>query len=126
MRAPILAVFLSLAAIAPAQAEQLCSTYTGAKIVADDGRYLGKVSGTFDPESILNKYGNYGSKYSSTSIWNEYGHYGGEYSGLSPFNPYARKPPSLMQDKKVIGRLTVNKTMTGAVSPYFLQKCKYL
>jgi len=125
MRAATLAVSSLLVMVTPSRAEQLCVTYAKAKIVADDGRYLGSVTSVYDPESILNKYGNYGNEYSSTSIWNEYGRYGGKYSGLSPFNPYATKPPSIVQNKKTIGRLTVNRTMQGSVSPYFLQKCKY-
>lgn len=128
MRAAILATlsFSLLAALDHAHAQELlCDTYAGAKIVADDKRFLGNISSVYDPESILNKYGNYGSKYSPSSIWNEYGHYGGTYSGISPFNPYSTKPPQIVLNGKTIAHLSVSKTMHGAVSPYFLKKCKY-
>jgi hypothetical protein len=125
MRALILAFFSLFTMLTPLHAELRCDTYANAKIVADDGRYLGKIGNVSDSESILNKYGNYGSKYGSSSIWNDYGHYGGQYSGLSPFNLYSRKPPQIKKNDKVIGRLTVNRSITGGVSPYFLQKCRY-
>lgn len=126
MRAAVLAVFFLFMAVVPSHAEIKCETYANAKIVADDGRYLGKIASESDSESILNKYGNYGNKYGPASIWNDYGHYGGKYSGFSPFNPYSRKPPQIVtQTGKKIGLLTVNRTVTGAVSPYFLQGCRY-
>jgi len=56
-------------------------------IVAPDGRYLGNLnSNRFDPDSVSNPYGRFGSKYSPDSINNPYGRYGNpfspDYSGL--------------------------------------------
>ena len=31
--------------------------------------------------------------------------------------------PQIVKDKKTLGRLTVNKSIKGGVSPYYLQKC---
>lgn len=125
MRAVALAAFTLLANVHLAQAQEVCQTLAGAKVLADDNQkqYLGLIASKYDADSIFNKYGTYGNKYSSNSIWNEYGRYGGKYSGFSPFNPYSTRPPQIVKDKKTIGRLTVNKSTKGGVSPYFLQKC---
>lgn len=125
MRAAILAAFTLLAGISLAHAQEACTTLAGAKVLADNNQkqYLGLIASKYDADSIFNKYGTYGNKYGSNSIWNEYGHYGGKYSGFSPFNPYSTKPPQIVKDKKTVGRLTVNKSIKGGVSPYFLQKC---
>lgn len=69
-------------------------TTGGGRIFAQDGTYLGRLnSNPYDPESIANPYGRYGSPYSSTSISNPYSPYGSPYSSLSPTNPYASTPP---------------------------------
>lgn len=59
------------------------------KLYAPDGTYLGKLTtDKYDPESITNPYGDYGSKYSQNSIHNKYGTYGSPYSDQSPKNLY--------------------------------------
>lgn len=94
------------------------------KLYADDinGTYLGKLTtNTYNSESIFNKYGTYGSEYSSKSIWNKYGTYGSEYSSYSAFNKYAFSPPKIVDSNgKVIGRVTVNEFIKGAITPYSL------
>lgn len=58
------------------------------KIYAPDGTYLGNLnSNRFDPDSISNPYGRYGSKYSPDSVNNRYGIYGNPYSPQYS-NPY--------------------------------------
>lgn len=96
--------------------------YAGAKVIADDDKhtYLGQIDDEFSPDSIFNQYGTHGSKYSSESIHNDYGSFGGEYSGASPFNKYSSTPPLIVKNGKVIGRLTVNKSVAGAVDPKWL------
>lgn len=42
---------------------------------------------SYDSESVCNKYGTFGNKYSSDSIWNRYG-IGSRYETSSPFNRY--------------------------------------
>lgn len=61
------------------------------KLYAPDGQFLGNVnSNRYDPNSIANPYGQYGSPYSPNSINNPYGQYGSPYSPNSVNNPYAR------------------------------------
>ncbi|EKD94239.1 MAG: radial spoke head 1-like protein [uncultured bacterium] len=92
------------------------------KLFSNDGKftYLGKVtSNTYDSESIFNEYGSYGGKYSSTSIFNEYGNYGGKYSSYSAFNEYTSTPPIIIDaNGKNVGKITMNKYLTGAISPF--------
>jgi hypothetical protein len=79
-------------------------------ILANDDQYLGKLSlNIYDPESILNRYGSYGSPYSSTSIFNKYSNYGSQYSSLSPFNQFTSTPPAIYLRGKKAGLLTKNK-----------------
>lgn len=79
-------------------------------IVANDGQFLGKLSlNQYDSESIMNKYGSFGSKYSSTSIYNQYSTYGSKYSSLSPFNVYTSTPPIIYLRGQKFGLLTKNK-----------------
>jgi hypothetical protein len=69
-------------------------TTSGGKIYAQDGTYLGRLNANqYDPESVANPYGQYGSKYSPTSINNRYSTYGSPYSPLSATNPYSTTPP---------------------------------
>jgi hypothetical protein len=58
------------------------------KLYDSQGNYRGKLSANeFDPESISNPYGRYGSPYSPDSINNPYGA-GSEFRYDSPNNPY--------------------------------------
>ena len=92
-----------------------------AVLVSSDGQFLGLISSNeYDPNSILNEYGSYGSRYSPTSIFNEYGEYGGKYSSKSPFNEFARNPPMIYIDKDFIAYLTVCRYETPRIDPYEL------
>lgn len=83
----------------------------------DDRTYLGAIDFTSpSSESIFNEYSTYGSEYSSASIWNEHGTFGSEYSSYSPFNEYTSTPPIIVKNKSIIGHLTENEYLTGAVS----------
>ena len=84
------------------------------KLYADDGTYLGKVSSNqYDPESISNPYGKYGSKYSSTSINNPYSKYGSEYSSQSSNNEYTTSAPKMYgsdyNGTEYLGKLSKNR-----------------
>lgn len=103
----------------------ICQYVSGASILADDGKYLGKISSEYASESIFNEYGTYGSEYSSDSIWNTYGSYGGKYATGSPFNPYSSVPPILVKNGQLIAYLSVNKALNGAINPYFLKTCTF-
>lgn len=52
------------------------------RIYAPDGTYLGNLNNNrFDPNSVANPFGPYGSRFSPNSINNPFGQYG------SPFSP---------------------------------------
>lgn len=94
-------------------------------LYSSDGKtYLGKLtSNEFDLDSIFNSYGIYGSKYSINSIWNEFGAYGSKFSSTSAFNEFAFEPPVISDEKgNIIGRLTINTTISGAISPFGLKE----
>lgn len=82
----LLAVFIS--PIAQADPPHLRDRQTG--------KYLGNLSANpYDPDSVNNPYGRYGSPYSADSINNPYGQYGSRYSNDSPNNPYATNTPGI-------------------------------
>jgi hypothetical protein len=63
-------------------------------VVTPDGKYLGNLStNRYDPDSVANPYGQYGSRYSPDSVNNPYGQYGSRYSPDSARNPYALGQP---------------------------------
>ena len=73
--------------------------YSAPPILVDrsTGRYLGNLStNQYDPDSVGNPYGRYGSPYSEDSINNPHGKYGSSYSNDSPTNPYATNPPIVL------------------------------
>lgn len=73
---------------------------SSARIYSRDGRYLGKLSANpYDPDSIANPYGRYGSRYSPDSVNNPYSRYGSRYSNESPRNPYATRPPRIYRGR---------------------------
>ena len=86
-----LAIFvLLMALVSPALAQSPI-------IVSPDGRYLGNLNANpYDPNSVANPYGHYGSPYSHDSINNPYGPYGSPYSPRSAHNPYAPNPPMVI------------------------------
>ncbi len=83
-------------------------------------RYLGKLGHKYDFESIFNKYGMYGNSYNLNSIWNQYGPYGNRFSTYSPFNQYTTTPPVIVSGDIIIGYLTINRYITGGISPFTL------
>ena len=63
-------------------------------MVSQSGQYLGNLSANrFDPNSVSNPYGQYGSRYSPTSINNPYSACGSAYSPQGVRNPYATQAP---------------------------------
>lgn len=65
-------------------------------LIGEDGKYLGRLnSNIYDPESVSNPYGRYGSPYSPDSINNPYGKYGSPYSPYSVTNPYTTQAPKI-------------------------------
>lgn len=91
----------------------------GAQIIAEDDTSLGIISkNRFDPNSILNTFGDYGSKFSPISIFNEFGPYGGEFSPMSPFNKFCNTPPKIIRNNEILGYLTVNQFISKSVDTY--------
>ena len=107
----------------PAEATSLCNELKGATVVAQDGTYLGKMESPVSPDSIFNKYGIHGSRYSSNSIWNKYGQYGGKYSMNSPFNKYSPTPPTIYTKTNKTAKLTINDYLSYTVNPYTARAC---
>lgn len=109
----------NLPAFAQSNAASACAALTGARVIAEDGTYLGTVSSPYDGDSIFNRYGK-GSEYASESVWNKFGDYGSKYASDSAMNPYTSSPPKLVKNRQVIGVLTKNKYIAGAVDPVVL------
>lgn len=93
-------------------------------LYSNDGKtYLGKLtSNKYDSESIYNEFGDYGSKFSSKSIFNEFSDYGSSVSDKSAFNKFASKPPMIISGGKIVGYLTTNSSIDGAISPVGLKE----
>ena len=65
------------------------TTFNSPKLFDNQGGYHGNLNANrFDPNSVANPFGPYGSPYSPNSITNPYGAYGSPYSPQSPSNPY--------------------------------------
>lgn len=74
----------------------------GGRVYGADGTYLGRLNANrYDPESVSNPYGTYGSTYSPTSINNPNSVYGSPYSNSSARNPYASAPPVVVYEPRV-------------------------
>lgn len=82
--------------------------------------YLGKLStNRYDPDSISNPYGKYGSRYGNNLV-NPYSDYGSRYSPRSWNNPYATDAPRIYaQDGTYLGKLSTNRYDPESISnPY--------
>lgn len=99
-----------------------CFELEGAKIIAEDGTFLGTLDNKYSSDSIFNQYSDFGNEYHSDSIWNKYSDWGNDYSSMSPFNEYASTPPILLIDGEVVGKLTVKAFEYDAVNPYTVGK----
>ena len=118
---------LLLAAANIASAQELCSTVSGAVLIAQDDKntFLGKLTNSFDSQSIFNEFGTYGSEFNSASIWNQFGTFGSEFNSYSPFNSFTSTPPMIIKNRKIIGYLSANKSIQASVSPNLLKAmCK--
>lgn len=76
--------------VTPAAAVDFRTGANSPRIYAPDGKYLGNLNNNrFDPDSVSNPYGRYGSKFSGESINNKFGTYGNRYSPQYS-NPYGQ------------------------------------
>ena len=117
------ALELSLEELQLALSIKVHERFDGASIIANDGEqtFLGKIGSAVAGDSIFNEFGRYGSEFSTMSIWNEFGSYGSEFATHSPFNEFTSSPPLIVKNGKVLGYLTVNEVMQGAVDPGWLK-----
>lgn len=87
-------------------------------LIAQDGQFLGSITrNPYDPSSLLNKYGPFGSEYSSTSIFNEYSPYGSPFGQFSLNNQYSTVPPKLFIDGHFFGHVTRNQYVQNSIAP---------
>jgi hypothetical protein len=98
-------------------------------VFSTDGEYLGNVNNNrYDPNSVANPYGRYGSKYSSESINNPYGRYGSKYSSEGAANPYGstESPRIYDRDGNYLGRINQNSYDPESVAnPYGSHGSRY-
>lgn len=120
MRKIVVGCVVLISSVGASAATSECAPFVDAVIVSQEGKFLGNLSNKYDSNSIFNKYGDHGSKYNSDSIWNKYGDYGGAYGSESAFNKTTSTPPLIIKDRKIIGRLTKNRSLAGAIDPTLL------
>jgi len=84
----LLACACVLAAVLPAAAQ--------VRIIAPNGQYLGNLNANrFDPNSVANPFGRYGSRFSPDSINNPFSRWGSQFSPDGVRNPFATGGPHL-------------------------------
>jgi hypothetical protein len=114
-----LALIIGAVTLAPAAASAQ-SPGRVRMIFSTDGSstFLGYVnSDQYDPESICNSVGIYGSN-SGLGIYNPNSLAGSQYSNSSAYNPLAQDPPALVNGNgTILGLITKNPNMPKAVDP---------
>ena len=91
---------------------------SGSFLIAQNGQFLGKINDNiYDNDSLLNKYGPYGSQYSPTSIFSKYSEYGSQYGQYSLNNPYCSVPPKLFINGNFSYYVSDNKLISNRISP---------
>lgn len=126
IRSMIVAVVVAMSGTA-APAEELCDAVRGAVVIAQDDRstMLGKITADYDSQSIFNEYGQYGSEYQTKSMWSEYGPFGSEYGEFSAKNTSSSNPPMIIKGGKIIGYVSSNRRIRGALNLVVLKAlCK--
>ena len=79
---------VAIIATTPSVADDYRTGTNSPQIYAPDGQFLGNLNNNrYDPNSVANPYGQYGSRYSPNSINNPYGPYGNRFSPQYS-NPY--------------------------------------
>lgn len=97
-----------------------CIAFEGAKIIGNDGDYLGRLGPSYNSDSIFNSSSSYSSTYSSDSIFNTSSKYGNSYSNSSVFNDGASNPPIILSDDgTVLGKLSIGPAwQSDRLNPY--------
>ncbi|MEA9979450.1 MULTISPECIES: hypothetical protein [unclassified Pseudomonas] len=111
---------------AMADLQQVCQIVKNATIVSQDSAntFLGKISSSYDTNSVFNEYGTYGNQYSGVSMWNNYSKFGNSFDPFSAFNTSSGRPPMIIRDGQVLGYLTLNTVIGNSLSPNALRGCK--
>lgn len=96
----------------------------GASVFAQDETrtFLGLVAPADDPRSIFNPTGDYGGSEHANSVWNPKGRFGGITDPFSPHNPLSNKPPRIERDGMLVGFLSANGQIHGALEPFELRR----
>ena len=96
-----------------------CNKYEGAKIIGEDGEYLGEVGPSWKTDSIYNTSSQYSSTWSSSSIFNSNSKYGNSYSSTSAFNESASEPPKIITNDGDVKYLSVGPSWDSSrLHPY--------
>jgi hypothetical protein len=93
----------------------------GAWIIANDRKPLGRITrNSFDAESLMNEFGDYGNEFNGNSIFNQFGNYGNPFSALSPFNQFTSTPPKIYLNDRFMAYFTANGALAPRVDPELL------
>ena len=85
-----------------------CGKFDKAKVIAEDGTFLGELGPSWKTDSIYNSSSKYSSTWFSGSIYNEHNSFGNSYSHQSVFNESASDPPKIIDaDGNEIGALSI-------------------
>jgi len=96
-----------------------CNKFNGAKIVGQDGEYLGELGPSWNRDSIYNSSSEYSSTWSSNSIFNDNSKYGNSYSSTSAFNESASSPPKIITESGEERYLSVGPSWDSSrLNPY--------
>ena len=105
----LLILFLNISLNAGEVNSWECSKFTGAKIIGEDGTYLGKLGPAWLSDSIFNSSSSYASSWSQNSIFNTNSIYGSSFSNASAFNEHASSPPTIFSDDNdLLGYITTS------------------
>jgi|TARA_B110000263_G_scaffold75559_1_gene66007 hypothetical protein len=84
-----------------------CNKFDEAKILGENGEFLGTLGPSWKSDSIFNTSSTYSSTWSSVSIFNESSKYGNTYSSTSVFNESAPNPPQIVSKDGFLGYLSI-------------------
>ena len=96
-----------------------CNKFDGAKIISQDGEYLGQLGPSWNRDSIFNSSSEYSSTWSSDSIFNDNSKHGNSYSSTSVFNESASNPPQIITDDGDVKYLSIGTSWdSNRLNPY--------
>ena len=104
-----------------------CNKFDGAKIISQDGEYLGQLGPSWNRDSIFNSSSEYSSTWSSDSIFNDNSKHGNSYSSTSVFNESASNPPQIITDDGEVKYLSIGPSWdSNRQNPYdFKNTCDW-